>query len=509
MAGDPITAKAGQEVLLAGGNAYDAITAASFTSFASESTLTSLGGGGFCLAAPSNCDPVLYDFFCQTPHKRKKASDLEFYDVDVNFTDSKQKFHIGLGTAAVPGCLAGLAQVHKELGKMPLVEVLRPAIEAAKKGIEVTPYIYMNFHIVSDILLAETPSSEIYKPGGKLLKVGERYYLPEYADLLEILPREGVDIFYRGDLAQRIVSDMKERGGHLSLKDFDSYRVIKREPFKFHYRDYEILTNPPPSSGGILIAFMLKLLERVSLNGTKFGTGKHLNFLVNCLRMTAESRKIYLDSKHHDENLVEEFLHDGRMDALGQELSKASAKFPNTTHISVKDSVGNLAALTTSFGTGSGYNIPGSNSMLNNMLGEDDLNPEGFHMWPFNQRVTSMMSPTIVSNSAGPLMVMGSGGANRIRTAIMQSIVNYLDLGLDPDNSINAPRIHWEDNTFSYEPGYQQDEINQVDDIENFKIDQYSEPNMFFGGVHAILYDENQEPVGAGDRRREGIVLYA
>ncbi|NNF21970.1 MAG: gamma-glutamyltransferase, partial [Saprospiraceae bacterium] len=417
-AGDPVTASAGIEILKAGGNAFDAAIAATFASFVSESTLTSAGGGGFCMAQTNRGEHLFYDFFTQTPHKKNSSENLDFYDANINFQDSTQAFKIGLATAAIPGNIAGLFHIHEKLGRMDMKDIIIPAVKAAAEGTLVTPFIRYNFHVINDILLAEESSRDIYKPGGKLLDIGDRYFMKEFADMLNVLALEGPQEFYYGHYAKSIVQDSQERGGHLTMDDFTNYRVIEREPLHFRYRGYDVYTNPPPSSGGVLIAFMLKLLEKVEFSKPDFGSAYHLNCLVDSMRLTAKARMDNYDNRHHDDNVAADFLHDKHFEDLQHIFQRHTARFKNTTHLSVADRSGNVASVSTSFGTGCGYTVPGTNSMLNNMLGEEDLNPAGYHNWNINERMTSMMAPTMVLKDGKPVLALGTGGANRIRTAI-------------------------------------------------------------------------------------------
>lgn len=506
-AGDPVTANAGIEILKAGGNAFDAAVAATFASFVSESTLTSAGGGGFCMAQTDRGDHLFYDFFTQTPHKKNNSENLDFYDAKINFQDSTQAFKIGLSTAAIPGNIAGLFHIQEKLGKLDMKDVIEPAVIAASEGTIITPFIRYNFHVINDILLAEASSRDIYKPGGKLLDVGDRYFMNDFAEMLNVLAKEGPREFYHGHYAQKIVEDSYERGGHLTMEDFINYRVIEREPLNFRYRGYDVFTNPPPSSGGVLIAFMLKLIEKVDFVETDFGSAYHLNCLIDSMRLTGNARIDNYDNKHHDDGVAKDFLHDNHFEELQHILQRHTARFKNTTHLSVADKQGNVAAISTSFGTGCGYTVPGTNSMLNNMLGEEDLNPAGYHNWNINERMTSMMAPTMVLKDGLPVLALGSGGANRIRTAILQVISNFIDFKMSADKAVNSPRIHWEDDVFNYEPGFEKEVLDQIQDIESFELVPYKSNNMFFGGVHTLYMDQNGMPTGAGDRRREGIVM--
>ncbi|MGL6140286.1 MAG: gamma-glutamyltransferase, partial [Planktothrix sp.] len=190
-----------------------------------------------------------------------------------------------------------------------------------------------------------------------------------------------------------------------------------------------------------------------------------------------------------------------------QPLIHSVNKWGSTTHISVLDQEGNAASVTTSNGEGSGYMIPGTGIMVNNMLGEEDLNPLGFHLWPENVRISSMMSPTLVLNQDKPEMVMGSGGSNRIRTAILQVLLNLIDFNFSVEDAVNNPRFHWENHRLDIEPGFDPEIINTLDLSEQDIIRLWPEKNMFFGGVHTLVKTADGELFGAGDERRSGVSL--
>ena len=505
--GDPLTSQAGHEILKAGGNAFDAAIAATLMSFVAGSTLTSAGGGGFMLAMPSQSSATLFDFFTQTPKHKNTTQSLDFYPIELDFGDSTQTFHIGLGSAAVPGNFAGLFHVHNKLGRIPLREIAIPAIEAAKNGVSVTPYIQYNINLVAEILNASKTSGPIYIPNGRVLATGEQYTLPDFSDILEYLSKKGVREFYEGEIVQRVVKDCQELGGHLTMDDFVGFEVYEKEPLTFDYRGFEILTNPPPSAGGSLIAFMLKLLERVPLSEFDYGSMQHLENLVRVMQFSNRARAAKFDEHNHRDDVLAQFLSREHIEQFHKELLKDKRIPGNTTHVTVIDKEFNIATVTTSFGEGSGYTIPGTNIMLNNMLGEEDLNPLGFHRWLPDQRITSMMSPTIVLDRKGPLLALGSGGANRIRTAIMQVITNVIDFLLPLDEAVNNGRIHWENDVVDIEPGFDRAIIESIAALHDSKKVYFEDKNMYFGGVHTVMVDGARGLIGAGDRRREGVVL--
>ena len=504
-AGHPLTAKAGVEILRQGGNAFDAAVAAVLTACVCESALTSLGGGGFLLAHTAMGEDVLFDFFTQTPGAKQLANPLHFYPVEVNFGDATQKFHIGLGAMAVPGMVAGLGRVHSQLGRLPLDAVVEPALHYAREGSEIEPFRAYVLQILRPILTATEAAREIYAPGGKLLGAGERLKMPVFADALEELLKLGVEAFYHGNIAQQIIQDCTEAGGYLRIEDFNRYRVIERTPLKMRYRNSILLTNPPPSSGGILIAFALKLLEQADLSGFEHGEAAHLALLIEAMRLTNLARRHGYDTRLHQEEITEWFLGVGHMADYQQAFTDVASKWGSTTHISVVDAEGNAASVTSSNGEGASYVVPGTQIMLNNMLGEEDLNPGGFHLWTPNRRMSSMMAPTILLENNRPRLVLGSGGSNRIRTAILQVISNVLDFNMDLDEAINSPRIHWERGELHLEPGYERRALENLP-IEPEACAWWRQTNMFFGGVHGVSVAPDGAMGGAGDPRRGGAV---
>lgn len=506
-AGDKLTAEAGAEIIKAGGNAFDAAISATFMSFAASSSITSAGGGGFFLAHQSARSNVLYDFFVQTPIAKRKESELDFYPVTVDFGDKTQEFHIGWGSVATPGNIAGLFEVHKELGSIPMTELMAPAIDLIKKGIKLHKQTKYQVDILTPILTASKDGKKIYQRDHKSLEIGDVYFLPQMVDTFDYLARTGPREFYEGEIAHQIAKECEENGGNLSYNDFKNYKVIKRKPLLTQYRNAQVFTNPPPNSGGPLIAFLLKLIEPITFKKSDYGKLRHLQTLTDAIRLTGVARDSRLENNIYLQEVLNHLFEPTFLKSLQETLQSSLHKSGNTAHISVIDQKGNIACCTTSVGEGCGHFIPGTDIMLNNMLGEEDLNKKGFHNWIHNQRMSSMMSPSLVINPDGSKMGLGSGGSNRIRSAISQAIINYVDFDLPPDEIVNNSRIHMENDHLDIEPGYRQEEIDKIIVPENVHKFYWTEQNMYFGGVHAVFMDEKSNIDGAGDRRRVGHVI--
>ncbi len=532
-AGHEQTANAGRQILQLGGNAFDGAVAAMLAACVVEPTLTSLGGGGFLLAHQANEQVkqrnLLFDFFTQTPRCRDLSSPLDFYPIEANFGDMVQEFHVGLGSMAVPGMLAGILAVHGQLGRLPLKVVAEPAVACAREGVTVSGFQSYCYELLSPILMATPAARAIYAPTGQRLQTGQTLRMSEFADTLEYLAAlddEGARrTFYEGEIAQKVVQACSEGGGYLSLADFREYEVKVRSPLALNYRNAQIITNPLPSAGGSLIAFCLELLNRFDVGQMAFGSAEHLTLLSQAMRWTNEARRSHLDSALFDladpadptdPDLADAFMAADLIDKYAQPLQEICAKGINrwgsTTHISVIDTEGNAASVTTSNGEGSAYVIPGTQIMINNMLGEEDLNPHGFNQWPVNQRMSSMMAPTMILKAGKPQLVLGSGGSNRIRTAILQVISNVLDFEMSLTAAVEAPRIHWENGLFHLEPGLDLGLEAQLPNgleaaqLATEQVVQWQQSNMFFGGVHSVGVTADGALQGAGDPRRSGAV---
>ncbi len=502
-AGHSKTAEAAAEVLRAGGNAFDAAIAGFFVSCVCEPALASLAGGGFLLAMDNSGRAKVFDFFTHTPRKKPVDHAVDFYPVTVDFGSAQQEFHIGLGSCATPGAVSGVCAVHSSLGRLPMTELVQPALELARNGINVEPFQAYLLKLLTPIYMTESVLPLFRSPerDQQLIGPGDLFTNPKMADVLEVLAIEGKDLFYRGEIAEQIAR-LCSASGYLSYEDLASYTTIIRDPLSVRYRGHSFLTNPPPSAGGILIAFGLGLLEGVELKELGVGTYGHVKTLTEVLRNTSNAR-----IKHFAEGPHEGLLDRDLLQAYRQQVYQRTAAFRGTTHISVVDAQKNVATMTVSNGEGCGEIIPGTGIMLNNMLGEEDLNPSGFHQWKPNERMSSMMSPSILMDGSGAITALGSGGSNRIRTALLQVVSNIADFKLDLESAVANPRIHIETDVLNIEAdGLSAGTVEQLaSDFPEHRI--FNQHNMFFGGVHLVHADAKGGIVCAGDPRRSGVGL--
>ena len=493
-AGDMQTAKAGEWILKQGGNAYDAMIACLLAAPICEPILTSLGGGGFMLSAKSAQKPKIYDFFVDVPHNRHEI-EPEFYPIDVDFGTTIQEFHIGCGSMAVPGVVKGIWKIYEDLASLPFETLIQPAYRYATEGIYLSKTQSDFLKLLEPIFLSTPDSRKLYSKDGKLIDTSYLFTNYEYADFLKEFAKRGEKLFYEGEIASDIEKMCQKHGGFMDKEELKRYEVKIREPITFGHDDFEIFTNPPPSSGGILIAFSLMLLEGQELKD--FNTKEHIANLIESQQVTGEFRHRYINEFLHANNLGDILKNDELIKSFKNDLKRRVNLWGNTTHISIIDKDGNGASTTTTNGEACGYVVPHCGIMLNNMLGEEDLNPHGFFKWDSGIRLPSMMSPTAVFKDKELSLLLGSAGSNRIRSAILQVILNYFKFGMSIQDAIDAPRAHFEKGVVFSEPGL---DIKQ--DIYEYK--KFDELNLFFGGVQAVTGDFQ----GGADPRRGAVVVY-
>jgi gamma-glutamyltranspeptidase/glutathione hydrolase len=479
-AGHPLTAEAGVRVLREGGNAVDGAVAAMLMSFVTEPLLTGLGAGGYMLVAGRDERPALLDFFVAAPTRTGDGSEAELRGIDVSFGDAVQVFHIGAASCGTYGTPAGVCEAVRRWGTMPLEELAAPASRLARVGVVLNAGQAYVAEILADLLTSTPECAALWAPDGRVLREGELLRNPELGDALARLASEGAEPFYRGDVADAVRSWLRSRGGSLTAEDLAGYRAIERDPVRVRYRDCEILTNPPPSAGGTLLAYSLALLDRGPAPPSLGGVISAMT------AAQAERTPEFMDGLDED-GFLARFL---------------AKRLGSTTHISVIDRDGYACSVTCTNGEGSGIVVPGTGIHMNNVMGEQDLNPFGFHRHPAGRRMPSMMAPSMVMREGEVELVLGSAGSNRIRSALLQTIVAVVDHGMGVRDAVYAPRVHFEDGVVFAEPGI---DLSAIDHGER-EIVRFAARNLFFGGVQAVERRAGR-CAGAGDPRRGGVAV--
>ena len=483
-AGHRVTAEAGARVLREGGNAVDAAVAAVLTSAAAEPLLTGLGAGGYLLVAGAGREPAVLDFFVAAPGRgadRDARAPLEAVDVD--FGDAIQVFNVGPSAVGVPGVPAGVAAALERWGTGSLAELAAPAAAHAREGVPLNAEQAFIAFILAPIMRSTPECSALWAPGGTLLGEGDVLRNEELAGSLELLGREGAAPFYDGHVGHALSDWVTARGGLLTREDLAAYEVVPREPVRVAYRDREVLTNPPPNAGGILLAYALGRLDRDAPSPPRLAD------VADAMIAAQGERTTEFTASLDEPGFAPRFL---------------GSRLGATTHISVLDGDGMAASVTCTNGEGSGVLVPGTGIHLNNIMGEEDLSPIGFHRDPPGRHMPSMMAPTVVLCDGEVELVVGSAGSNRIRSALLQTIVGAVDHGLDARAAVEAPRLHVEAGNLYVEPGVPVEEL----DASRYELVRFRSRNVFFGGVQAIRRDPRTGAAeGAGDPRRGGFAI--
>ncbi len=483
-AGHELTAKAARHAFEMGGNAVDAAIAAAWMACVAEPVLASPGGGGFAMAGGHGRKPQLCDFFAQTPRRANERAD--FHAIEANFGDATQTFHIGLGSVATPGFVPGLFALHAAHARLPMGDLIAPAAAIARTGHEVNAFQAFLARVISPILTNTEGTRAIFAPNGHLLKQGETLKNPALARFLELLAQGGLDS-YANDIWPALLAGM-DASGHLTQDDLEHYRVHWRTPLDIALPFGHAWLNPPPAASGVLIALARQALaEDAACPPCAWA------------RALDAADRIRHDSGHDLDALMQE---------LGLPQDAAPKAYRGTTHISTIDADGLACAMTISNGEGCGHVVPGFGFMLNNMLGETDVNPAGRSGWPKNVRLSSMMAPALARREDGALFVLGSGGSNRIRSVIFLMLARLFDEGADLEAAIEAPRLHVEHGHLDFEPGFAPQHLRAME--QAFPDHRaWRKPGLFFGGCHAAARLPDGSLVAHGDPRRAGAAQIA
>jgi gamma-glutamyltranspeptidase/glutathione hydrolase len=452
-ASHPATARAGLQVLRDGGTAADAAVAAVLACCVAETIFSGLGGGGFATYFDAATGEVTcLDFFTAVPGTDDDHKAGPMIAVDVFFGGLPQVYSIGGASVAVPGVPAGCGEVHRRWGRLPWADVVAPAITLAKTGVPI-PEAHARTLDACAPALAWGEGAAVYTPGGTRLSGGDVLFHPGLATALDALAVVGPSIFYTGDFAPIVVDSVRAAGGALGPRDLAGYRVLETP------------------------------VDHAMLGGYRVRARHDLNRTVD----TIGGLPADLSLPHRAPGVASALRDQGRQ------------RIGDTTNISVVDPAGNACVITTTLGLGSGVWLPGLGINLNSMLGEGELITEDLAP---GRRMSSNMCPLVVIDPDGRLAVaVGSAGASRIRTALIDTLLGVLIDGLDMTAAIARPRFHVVDDTVHAEHGYPRAELAALAQA-GWKIKQWPDLNHYFGGVTAV-----GQAGAAGDPRRAGVGL--
>lgn len=483
-------------VVAEGGGAVDAAVAAMLVTMVTEPGIVSLAGGAFATVWPAGAgDAVTVDGYVAMPGLGGAHGDVAVREVRTDYGGGVT-MTAGHGSVAVPGGLAGMALLLERWGALPWREVVGPAAEVARAGFPLGAASGYYLPYVRDTLLGWDPqtTAALRRPDGEWLATGDLVVIDGLADTLDTIASEGAASLYTGNLAAALVDDMAARGGLVTAADLAGYQPVVRPALAVPAAGWRLRTNPPPAIGGAVLAAMLQLL----------GSRPHgawdeddVAELVAVQRRVLDARRDRLD------------VADDRSAAAWQlvrSVGLGGAGSPSTAHVSVVDSEGAACAVTTSFGYGSGATVPGTGLWLNNCLGERELNRGAPRQ--AGERLASNMAPTVGRRSDGSTLAVGSPGADRITTALLQVLAAFAHGGATLQDAVDRPRLH----VHLLEPD---DPVGaaRVEAEEDLPLPSLDLPvrrhhrhSMYFGGVGAALLRADGVLEAAGDRRRAGAV---
>jgi gamma-glutamyltranspeptidase/glutathione hydrolase len=496
-ASNSLAAGAALALAQAGGNAVDAALAAILVAMVCEPGICSPAGGAYVTVGPADgAVAVTFDGNVEMPGRGlpPEAFGRGLREVTTTYGGGLTTT-VGHGSVATPGALAAIEQAHARYGHAPWREVVLPAAQAAREGFPLGAASAYYLGLVHDSVYGWHPDSRaaLHDPAGNLLAAGATVRIEHLADSLQLIADEGAAAFYRGDLAKAIAADMAAHGGLVTEADLAAYRCVERPALSVPYGSWRFATNPPPSIGGPVLAAMLILME-----GRPRGRWQpdDVTELAAVQEAVLRYRVDHLDTATDRRAAAQQLL------ALVEADGIAGLRGPpSTVHVSVVDGQGRACAVTSSAGYGSGVMTPGTGLWLNNCLGEPELNRRGLHALPPGERLPSNMAPTVGRTAAGDVLAIGSPGADRITTALLQVLAGFAGGGLDLVAAIAHPRLHVSRSAGGPTVEYE-------DDLAlpplPWPTRSQGPASMYFGGVGAALRGADGALSAAADPRREG-----
>ena len=519
-----LATEAGLKMLKRGGNAVDAAVATGFALAVTLPRAGNLGGGGFMLVHLAEGDRQIFiDYREIAPMSASRDMFLnEDGSVDV------EKSYYSASSAGVPGTVAGMIHALEQYGTLDLATVIQPAIDLAEQGFDVPAALHLNLRSAQSRLSQNPEANRIYLQGkGEPPAIGTRFKQPDLAATLKRIKTLGAKGFYEGTTAELIVAEMNKSGGIMTLADLAGYRAVERLPVRGSFRNFEIVSAPPPSSGGIHVLQILKLLEPFDLMAMGHNSAGYIHHLSEAMKLAYADRSKYLGDPDRTVIPVAELTSDEYL-SKRRALIKSDVATPSeevmpgeiavpesrdTTHYSVADQFGNVVSntYTINFSYGSGIVVPGTGMLLNNEM--DDFTakpgfPNGYGLIQGEansvspgRKPLSSMTPTIVFKDGAPWLATGSPGGSFIITAVAQQLLNLMVFDMSLGMATSSPRIHhqWLPDETVTEPGISEDSIRILEASKH----QIERTNETIGRVNSVQIDDGWF-YGYADLRRPG-----
>lgn len=517
--------KAGLDIIKSGGNIFDAATAITFVISVERPQSTGIGGGGFLLMdGPSFIAPKAFDFREMAPLYAHKKMYLDSKGKEI-----KKLSLDGILSIGVPGLVDGILTIHKKYGKLSRKEVLAPAIELAEKGFKVYPHLEMSLKHRKSVLRKYDASKKIFFKNNRPLKVGEMLYQKDLANTLRLIAKYGKKGFYQGKVANAIVTEMRKRNGLITHKDLKSYESKWRKPVHAKFKDYELFSMSPPSSGGAHIVQIFNLLKPFNLHNNYVQSHSVIHKTATAMQLAFVDRAKYMGDNDFVTVPVDGITSMAYADKLRESIKDKALKikmheqqsaFPyessDTTHFTIMDKDGNTitSTQTINYLMGSGLVIPGTGIVMNdemddfstmagvqNVFGAVGSNQNLVHP---RKRPLSSMSPTIIRKKGKPIFALGTPSGTRILTCVAQVAFNYLEHELSLYDSVAATRFHHQWKPDVLQIGAPYFPLKTMKKLEN-KGHKIKKSNL--GCKVQAIAIENGKLHGVSDPRGEGLAL--
>ena len=518
-AGRAEAAEIGRDILARGGNAVDAAVAVAFALGVCEPNASGIGGGGFILLRDGKTgENVFLDFrenapAAATPDMYTPAEPGSNYDKDMGNVYSSK-------ASGVPGDVAGLLYALEHYGTMTPKEVIAPAAALAREGFVVTPLLHNDIKDHKEELKKYGDGWKIYLNDDKPWPVGSMLKNPDLADTLDKIAEGGREVFYEGELADRIIAQVEKDGGILTREDLKDFKVRVLKPVRASYRGYELLSSPPPSSGGIHIAQILNVLENFDVASMKPDSAEYLHLLSEVFKICYADRNAYMGDPNFVKVPMEGLLSKEYAKELAARIDMKKAQKPDegnpfkhesisTTHFSIADSEGNLVAVTRTINHffGSCAVPEGTGFLLNDEMEDFTLDPSSANAVAGGKIPLSCMSPTILLKDGKPFAVLGSPGGTRIISSVVQVIVNLIDFSMNLEDAVGAPRVG-DDQTdlIIYESRIPEETIAKLEEMGHPTYG-YDDWNRIMGSVNSCMILPDGTFQGVADPRRDGLAV--
>jgi gamma-glutamyltranspeptidase/glutathione hydrolase len=509
----------GVEIMKKGGNAFDAMVATELALAVSYPYAGNISGGGFMVYRLNNGETGALDYREKAPMKASKDMYL-----DANGNVIPNLSVNGALSVGVPGTIAGIFAVHEKFGKLPIEEIMKPVIALAKKGVVITEKQLKQINDNKQDIIKVNGNETLYS---KNYKVGDTIKYNAIAETLIRIMKNGKDEFYKGETAQKIVTFIQKNGGIISMEDLNKYEAKWREPIRFKYKNLDIISMSPPSSGGITLAQIMSMIAPFKISKFKHNSEKYIQLLVEAERRAYADRNYFLGDPDFvkiskNEMLDKTYLKD-RMKSFNWEKATKSSEVSHgeisisesneTTHYSIIDSDGNAVSVTTTLNGAYGSKLY-SNELgffFNNQMDDFSSKPgvpnsyglvgaEANSIAP-QKRMLSSMTPTIVEKNGKLFMVLGTPGGSTIITSVLQTILNVSEFKMGMQQAVNAPRFHhqWLPDEVLFEPNKFSKSVLENLTKKGYKINEKSAPVI--GKVDAILVLPNGKLEGGADAR--------